>query len=199
MLQTICSSFPKQIQFFPPTNRSFLGSSPKQGLFLLFSSPLHILTHLFSSHAIYISKFSYSHLIYILFLSLCFLCVKGMSLVNKAYRSTLIILMSQMCRTANEAQQDLQLNYIWRVDVHHDAGTEEEEDMNRKSLLGHSALEENVKEKGEETQANNEGIPMLTTEFDVTNEKLPFLKFSFIFLSSSLVFSSLYIWVFFLW
>jgi hypothetical protein len=37
-----------------------------------------------------------------------------------------------------------------RVDVHHDAGTEEE-DMNRKSLLGHSALEENVKEKGEET------------------------------------------------
>jgi hypothetical protein len=38
---------------------------------------------------------------------------------------------------------------MWRVDVHHDAGTEE--DMNRKSLLGHSALDENVKEKGEET------------------------------------------------
>jgi hypothetical protein len=42
---------------------------------------------------------------------------------------------------------------MWRVYVHHDAGTEEEEEegMNRKSLLGHSALEENVKEKGEET------------------------------------------------
>lgn len=40
---------------------------------------------------------------------------------------------------------------MWRVDVHHDAGTEEEEDTNRKSLLGHSALEENVKEKGVET------------------------------------------------
>jgi hypothetical protein len=40
---------------------------------------------------------------------------------------------------------------MWRVDVHHDAGTEEEEYMNRKSLLGHSALEENVKEKREET------------------------------------------------
>jgi hypothetical protein len=30
---------------------------------------------------------------------------------------------------------------------------------------------------------------MLTTEFDVTNEKLPFMKFSFIFLSSCLHFT----------